>query len=147
MKPPSLILAALMMATVGTASACSSPDPAASPAQQPPSNPTDPSKSAGPRAPVATVLWSGKIAYPHITLTTWGHCPFIIEDVERVKVGVLRVVGREASTGCDEGGRRHSVTYRLDRKLRAGPEFEKQVTVVSQQPEYQVDAQVRRIIA
>jgi hypothetical protein len=142
-------MAALVLAAIGTGSACTtSTDPAAGRERSSASGSTGPSQSPhATRTPAATVLWSGRIAYPHITLTTWGKCPFIIERVHRVEVGVLRVVGREASTGCEEQSTRHSVTHRLTRKLRAGPGFEKQIIVESEQPEYRVDAHVRRVIA
>lgn len=102
---------------------------------------------ANSRAPVALVLFSGKIAFPHITLTTRGTCPFVIERVERVKVGVLRVFGHESTTDCSQHVQRHTVSKRLPAGLKAGSDFEKKVIVVSEQPEYEVEAVVRRAIA
>jgi hypothetical protein len=32
------------------------------------------------------VVFSGRIAYPHITLTTWGRCPLAIERLSRLNV-------------------------------------------------------------
>lgn len=102
---------------------------------------------ANSRAPVALVLFSGRIAYPHITLTTWDTCPFVIERVERVRVGVLRVFGQESSTACSRHAKRHTVSKRLPIRLKAGSDFEKKVIVVSEHPEYEVEAVVRRAIA
>lgn len=99
------------------------------------------------RAPVALVLFSGRIAYPHITLTTRSTCPFVIERVERVKVGVLRVFGQESRTGCSQHVKRHTVSKRLPIGLKAGSDFEKKVIVVSERPKYEVEAVVRRAIA
>ena len=99
------------------------------------------------RDPVAAVFWRGKIAYPLITLTTWASCPFVIERVERVEVGVLRVVGRQATTRCADRPRRHTVSHRLSPSLRAGPGFEKRIIVESQSPPQEVDARVRRVLS
>ena len=32
------------------------------------------------------MVFSGRIAYPHITLTTWGRCPLAIERLSRLNV-------------------------------------------------------------
>ena len=99
------------------------------------------------RAPVAVVLFSGRIAYPHVSLTTWGACPFIIERVQRLDRSLLVVVGREADSGCETEGTRHRVTERLTRVHATGGEHVERVLVVSRDPGYRLEARVEPFVA
>ena len=99
------------------------------------------------RAPDAVVLFNGRIAYPHLTLTTWGLCPFIIERVQRRDRSTLIVFGRDAQFGCEAAETRHRVTKRLTRLNAGGGENVDQVTVVSRDPEYRVEAHMTPVLA
>ena len=97
------------------------------------------------RQPQAYVLASGRIAYPHVGLTTWSTCAFEIESVRRVSDSLMRVVGQESTTNCSTQVKRRVVSERLTRtQARHGVE---EIVVVSRSPRFVVQAEVQRILS
>lgn len=109
-------------------------------------SPDGDAKGTTERPPVAIVLWSGRIAYPLLSLRTWGTCWFEVRRVVRVNVMTLRVVGRETDD-CASQAKRHVTSARLTKAHANGGKDIARVVVVSKHPAYRVDAQVPHAIA
>ena len=140
-------IASVVMALVGGLGAACTAEPQKTAETDAPSkrvSESAPPSEAHSRRPVAIVLFSGRVAFPHVTLTTWGACPFVIERVRRVDRSTLLVVGRESKSGCEPTHTRHVTTKRLKRMHATGGETIDRVTVVGELPSYRVEARVRR---
>jgi hypothetical protein len=97
------------------------------------------------RRPRAYVVATGRIAYPHLGLTTWSRCAFEITSVRRVSDSLLRVVGRESTTKCSSQTKRRVVSERLTREqARNGVE---EILIVSRSPQFVVNAVVQHLLA
>jgi len=113
------------------------------------SRPTDASENADfqGRRPKVWVVFSGRIAYPNVSLTTWSTCAFEIERVYRVDESTMRVVGRESDTKCSSRVRRWIVSERLTKRHAHGGEVVDRVVVVGRDPHFVVQAVVQHGIA
>ena len=99
------------------------------------------------RRPRAVVLFSGRIAFPHVTLRTWSRGAFEIERVRRIDASTMRVLGRERTEGCSARPVRRLSSERLTRAHRDGGELVTRVVVVSREPAYVVQAVVQHVVA
>lgn len=142
-------LAALLICLLLPLGACTGEELPAADREETPSEsrPTGADETSGyqGRRPIAYVVASGRIAYPHLSLTTWSTCVFEIESVSRVSDSLIRVVGRESMTKCNLETKLLVVSERLTRKqARYGVE---EVQVVSRSPKYVVEAIVQQMLA
>jgi hypothetical protein len=144
-------IAAIATALVGGLSAACTSEPQGTvesgALSEPVSESTAPPGDADRRTPVATVLFSGRIAFPNITLTTWGTCPFVIDRVRRLDPSTMLVYGNESKSACESTDSRHVATKRPKGTHAIGGEDVERVIVVSEQPSYGVEARVRRVVA
>jgi hypothetical protein len=93
------------------------------------------------------VLFSGRIAYPFVMVSTWARCPFIIERIRRVDENTLRIVGRKARGDCDTQSSRHVAIRRPTSVYAVRGERVARVIVLCHEPEYRIRARVRDVLA
>lgn len=98
------------------------------------------------RRPEAIVLFSGRIAYPHVTIRTWACAPFRIHRAVRVNKEVLRVIGHTA-TRCRTEVRRRESTERLTSADRVGGQSVGRVVLVDTRAGSRVAAKLLHVIA